>query len=187
MSWKKAIGLLLVLFSLQAAAQRVAVKSNLLYLAAAAPDLGAELVVGEKTSLSISVFGTWSPYWRDRSLEGQPTKLLALQPEFRYWFNGRPLTRFYAGVYGLGAAYDFPFKEVVHKGTAAGAGLTVGYVFNLSKRLNLELSTGSGLLFYWGKRYAGEEGVTSQDGMPNTHGYKLAPGKLGISLVYIIR
>lgn len=187
MSWKKVIGLMLVLLSVQAAAQRVAVKTNLLYLAAATPDLGAELVVGERTSLSLSAFGSYSPYWRDRSLEGQPTSFLAVQPEFRYWFNGRPLTRFYAGVYGLAAAYDFPFREVVHKGTAAGAGLTVGYVVNLGKRLNLELSTGSGLLFYWGKRHAGEEGVTSQDTLPDTHGYKLAPAKLGVSLVYILK
>ena len=168
---------LFVLLSLPAAAQRMAVKTNLLYLATGTPDLGAELVVGERISLSFSVFGSRNPYWRDKSLgEETVTRFIALQPEVRYWFNGRPLTRFYAGVNLLASAYDYPFRERVYQGNAAGAGLTVGYVFNLTRKLDLELSTGAGLLLYRGKR---EEEFTN--------GYKLCPQKLGVTLVYIIK
>ena len=177
---------LLLLLPIAAAAQRFAVKTNVLSLAAASPEVGFELVTGERISLSLSAIGTVNPYWRDRSF-GEDTSLFVLRPEVRYWFNGRPLTRFYAGVSALAAAYDFPYRQVLHKGNAAGAGLTVGYVFNLTRRLDLEISTGTGTVFYWGKRYAGESPLPMEDRMPNTRGYKLMPVDLGISLVYIIR
>ena len=179
---------LCLLLPVSAAAQRFAVKTNALSLAAATPHLGFELVTGEKMSLCLSAFGTYNPYWRDRSLgEATSTSLFVLRPEVRYWFNGRPLTRFYAGIAGLAASYDFPFGSVLHKGNAAGAGLTVGYVFNLGRRLDLEISTGAGAVFYWGKRHAGEGQLPAEDSMTATRGYKMMPVDLGITLVYIIR
>jgi len=187
-SWLVALALLLTL-PFQASAQRLAVKTNVLSLAMATPDLGFELVTGEHMSLSISAYGTHNPYWRDLSAgEDMNTSLFVIQPEVRYWFNGRPLTRFFAGVDAMAVSYDFPLMEVVHKGNAAGAGLTAGYVFNITKRLDLEISTGAGALFYWGKRADTREGaLPAEDGMPQTWGYKLMPNKIGISLVYIIK
>lgn len=182
------VWVLLLLLPLQAAAQRLAVKTNVLSLAATAPDIGFELVTGEKVSLALNMTFAQNPYWRDRSLgEEVPTSFFILKPEARYWFNGRPLTRFYAGVNALAASYDFPLWEVLHKGTAAGVGLTAGYVINLGKRLDLELSTGAGLLFYWGKRHAGGAPFPLEDEMTAVHGYKLTPNHLGITLVYIIK
>lgn len=179
---------LLLLPVLQAAGQQIAVKTNVLSLTAGVPEIGFELVTGEKHSLSVSAFGTYNPYWRDKSLgKDVSTSLFAVQPEFRYWFNGRPLTRFYAGANALAAAYGFSFKGELHKGNAAGAGLTVGYVLNLGSRLNLELSSGAGLLFYWGKRYDGSSPLPPEDQMPATKGYKLMPTHLGVTLVYIIK
>ena len=179
---------LFLLLPLQAAAQRLAVKTNVLSLAMATPDLGFEMVTGEHLSLSVSAFGTSNPYWRDRSLGDDIfTSLFAVQPELRYWFNGRPLTRFYAGVNVLAATYDFPLWEVLHKGTAAGPGLSFGYVLNLGKRLDLEFSSGAGLLFYWGKRFSGDTSIPLEDTMPDTWGYKLVPTQLGVTLVYIIK
>ena len=177
MDWRKIILFLLLTLPIPAAAQRIAVKSNVLYLAAGTPDVGAELVIGERTSLSLSVSGTHNPYWRDKSLgEEVSTRFIALQPELRYWFNGRPLTRFYAGVSMIASAYDYPFRGTLYQGNALGAGLTAGYAFNLTRRLDLELSTGAGLLFFRSKR---EEDFSK--------GYMLCPQKLGVTLVYIIK
>jgi len=179
---------LMLLLPLPGAAQRLAVKTNLLSLAGATPDLGFEVVTGEHASFSLTAFGTVNPYWRDKSLgEEVQTTLFAVQPEFRYWFNGRPLTRFFTGVNALAAAYDFSMVGRLHKGNAAGIGLTAGYVINLTKRLDVEFSTGAGLLFYWGKRYADGTPLPLEDEMPDTWGYKLSPTKLGITLVYIIK
>ena len=179
---------LFLLLPLQAGAQRLAVKTNVLSLAAATPDLGFEMVTGEHLSLSVSAFGSSNPYWRDKSMgEDVSTKFFALRPEIRYWFNGRPLTRFYAGVNVMAGTYDFPLWGTLHKGTVAGPGLSVGYVINLGKRLDLEFSSGAGMLFYWGKRFAEEGYVPAEDKMPETWGYKLTPNQLGITLVYIIK
>lgn len=182
------LALVLMLLPFGAEAQRLAVKTNVLSLGAATPELGFELVCGEKTSLGLSVRGTRNPYWRDLSCgEQTPTTLFALEPELRYWFNGRPLTRFFAGVNALAISYDYPFREELYKGNAAGAGLTAGYVFNLTRRLDLEICVGSGLLFYRGKRQPFEDPLPREDEMPYSRGYKLTPTKLGISFVYIIR
>ena len=179
---------LFLLLPLRSGAQRLAVKTNVLSLAAATPDLGFEMVTGEHVSLSVSAFGSSNPYWRDKSLgEDVSTKFFALRPEVRYWFNGRPLTRFYAGVNILAGTYDFPLWGTLHKGNLAGPGLSVGYVINLGKRLDLEFSSGAGLLFYWGKRFADDTAVPAEDTMPKTWGYKLTPNQLGVTLVYIIK
>ena len=180
---------LLLMLALPAQAQRLAVKTNVLYLAAGAPDLGFELVTGEHVSVSLSAFGTYNPYWRDKSLgEGTQTALFAFRPEIRYWFNGRPMTRFFTGVNLLAGVYDFPLSQAVRKGSMAGAGICAGYVINLTKRLDLEVSSGAGLLFYWGKRADGrEDPIPAQDLMPADWGYKLMPTQLGVTLVYIIK
>ena len=179
--------LLVLLLPVPAAAQRMAVKTNIPSLALGTPDLGFELVVGEHISLSLSASGTYNPYWRDKSAgEDVNTSFLLVQPEVRYWFNGRPLTRFFAGVNTLAASYDFPYRQVIHKGNAAGAGLTFGYVLNLTKRLDIEFSSGAGMVFYWGKR-AGSEAFDLEDSLPDTRGCKLMPTRLGISLVYVFK
>lgn len=177
MDRRKALIFLLLLLPLPAAAQRLAFKTNLLYLAAATPNLEAELVLGERISVAASVWGSRNPYWRDKTVEvDTPTRFIGLQPEFRFWFNGRPLTRFYAGVNLLATAYDYPYRETLFQGNAWGAGLTAGYVFNLSRRLGLEVGGGAGLLFYRGKR--NDEWSS---------GYKLSPNQLRVSLVYIFK
>lgn len=181
--------LLVLLLPVPAAAQRIAVKTNIPSLALGTPDLGFELVVGEHTSLSLSAFGTYNPYWRDKSAgEDVNTSFLIVQPEVRYWFNGRPMTRFFTGVHALAASYDFPLRQVIHKGNAAGAGITFGYVFNLTKRLDIEICSGAGMVFYWGKRVGtGGEAFDLEDSMPDTWGSKLMPTKLGVSLVYVFK
>ena len=181
--------MLVLLLPVPAAAQRMAVKTNIPSLALATPDLGFELVTCEHVSLSLSAFGTYNPYWRDLSAgKDVTTSFLVIQPEVRYWFNGRPMTRFYAGVGALAATYDFPYMQVIHKGNAAGAGLSFGYMLSLSKRVNIEFSSGAGMVFYWGKRQAaGGEAFQTEDSLPDTRGCKLMPTRLGVSLVYIFK
>ena len=186
-----ALGLLLaVAFPREAKAQRLAVKTNVLSWAALTPDIGLELVVGNRTSIAVSAFGTYAP------LKNYPIKLVAIQPEFRYWFNGRPLTREYIGVCAFGATYDLTLpagadRANIFKGDAVAVGLTGGYVFSLGKRWNFELSGGTGLMLFRQKQYF--EGDNYEDyfvgvnSSPNTWGYKIFPVKLAATFIYIIR
>lgn len=165
-------------------AQQFAVKANVLSLAFMTPELGAEIVTGEHTSFAFSVMGNYHPWGRDM-------RLILLQPEFRYWFNGRPMTREFVGVGAFVTAYDISLSERIYKGNALAFGLTGGYVFNLGKRLNLELSGGTGVLIFRQKQYLRddryEQYFTGERSAVNATGYRLFPIKLEVSISYIIR
>lgn len=167
-----------------AAAQQIAVKTNLLGWAAMTPDLGMELITGEKTSLALSVFGHSRPY-------GQDSRLFVLQPELRYWFNGRPLTREYIGISAFASSYDMTVSSHVFAGNALAAGFSGGYVFNLGRRWNLELSAGTGIALFRQKQYWEDDNYDeyflSGPSQVNSWGYKLFPVKLAVSMIYIIR
>ena len=60
-------------------AQQLAVKTNGLMLAAMAPNIGCEFVVGERSSIDISAFGAVNIY-------SNKAKMIGLLPEYRYWF-----------------------------------------------------------------------------------------------------
>jgi len=170
-------------------AQRLAVKTNALSWAALAPDLGLEIVTGERTSLSLSVSGTNMPF-------GLPYQLFVIRPEYRFWFNGRPLTREYVGISAFGTRYALTLpagtgRANVFKGDGIAAGVSGGYVFNLSKRWNFELSGGTGILFFRQKQFFStdnyEQYFVEEVSKPNTIGYKLFPVNLSATFIYIIK
>jgi len=166
-----------------ARAQQLAVKTNVLGLAALSPNLGLEVVTGEHASVALSVMGNYHPY-------GSQMKLLVLQPEFRYWFNGRPLTREYVGIAAFGASYDLALASRVYQGNALALGVSAGYVFTLGTRINLELSAGTGLLVFRQKQYMQDDSYdqyfTGERSVVNASGYKIFPVKLEVSFSYIL-
>ena len=165
----------------EAHAQQVGVKTNALMWAAMTPNAGCEVVIGEHSSLDLSVFGHYKPY-------GMQSELLAFQPEFRYWFNGRPMIREYLGVSSMIAGYDMNISNYVYNGNAASLGLTGGYVFLLGKRWRLDLCGGFSFLFFFQKQYyETDDYYVDKDISYNSWGYKLFPAKLGVSFTYIIR
>lgn len=152
--------------------------------AAMTPDIGLELVTGENTSVGFSVFGHKNPY-------GLKSKLVVLQPEFRYWFNGRPLIREYVGIAAFGASYDMTISSHVYSGNAIGLGLSGGYVFSLGSRLSLELSAGTGIAIFRQKQYWEDDNYDAyffgKASAVNSTGYKLFPVKAAVTLIYILR
>lgn len=182
--------LLLVAFPQKGAAQRLAVKANVLSLAALTPDVGIEVVTGERTSVALSVLGHYNPY-------GLKSKMLAVQPEFRFWFNGRPLTREYVGLCAFVTTYDMSLPSQkqeqpnIYKGDGIALGISGGYVFNLGKRWNFELSGGAGVLVFRQKQYFTgdnyEDYFVGENTAPNSWGYKLFPVKLAATFIYIIK
>ncbi len=165
-------------------AQQVAIKSNGLMWLAMMPNAGCEFVVGERSTIDLSVFGSVN-IW------GNKARILGFQPEYRYWFNGRPMTREYVGVAALGASYDITWGDKVYEGDAGGLGLTFGYVMNLSKRLNVEFFAGCGLVFFQQKQYYEGDHFDDYTGtgavQANAKGYKLLPMKLGVSVSWILK
>ena len=179
-----AVGAMLVC-SNEAKAQQVAVKTNALFWAAMTPNIGCEIVTGEHTSFELSAMGHWRPF-------DLPSKLVSIQPEFRYWFNGRPMTREFVGVTSMIAAYDMTVaKKYVYNGNALMLGLVGGYVFALSDHWNFELCGGFGVLGFKQKQYYINDNYddyfVDEAVKANSMGYKLFPAKLGVSFSYIIK
>lgn len=173
-----------LLFPVVGKAQLLAVKTDAFKLAVMTPNLGLEVVSSDKTSLGVDLFGNYKPWGKDM-------KMLCVQPELRYWFNGRPMVREYIGLSALGATYDITWGKHIYQGEALGLGLTFGYVLDIAKRWNIEFYGGFGPVFYSQKQYyVGDnyedyetEGI-SED---NAKGYSLLPTKLGISISYILK
>lgn len=175
---------LLLIGNEYSSAQQVAVKTNGLMLLTGLPNMGVEFVTGEHTSMDMTVFGGYKPY-------GKNIKLIGVQPEFRYWFNGRPMVREYLGIAALGASYDIQWSKNIYKGDAFGIGATMGYSLILGKRLNLEFYAGFGAVYFRQKQYYINDNFADYEAnnatRTNAHGYKLMPTKIGVSISYIIK
>lgn len=165
----------------EVSAQQVGVKTNALMWAAMTPNVGCEIVVGEHSSIDLSAFGHIKPY-------GLDSRLVAFQPEYRYWFNGRPMVREYIGASVMFANYDMNVSRYVYDGNAISLGLTGGYAFVLSSRWRLDLCAGFGVLLFSQKQYyETDDYFVDKTIAANSYGYKLFPAKLGVSFTYIIK
>lgn len=165
-------------------AQKIALKIDAAKAALWMPNLGAEFSVGDKFSFDVSVFGSYK-IW------GKNYKILAVQPEFRWWLSGRQMTRAYVGVSAIGAHYNLQYSDFWHKGDLIGGGLTFGYAWFLSARWSMEAYAGFGAVVYKENRYKDvktyEDFNPNKDEFGNTSGYLLVPTKLGFSISYILR
>lgn len=169
MSRWKLIVILLLVFSCpsKTKAQLLAVSSDVAMLALQTYNVGAEMTVGNRSTLGLSVMGNYHP-WVLHDM-----RALAIMPEWRYYFSGRPMMYHFVGLTGVLCNFDIDWKGTNHHGDAAGVGLSFGYVLPLSERVNLDFHTGVGLIFYHEK----EQGV----------GNIILPTKFGISLSYILK
>lgn len=175
--------LLLPLLSVRA--QMVAVNTDMLMDVLQIPNMGVEIVVGERSVAGLHAFGSYRPWGKD-------VRVLGLQSEYRYFFSGRPMNSFFVGFGLLASSYDITWAGKVYDGNAFGAGMTFGYVLPLTHRLNLDFHAGFGAIFYRQKEYF-EGDFYDQDystgGLlrPNATGYTLLPTRVGVSLSYILK
>lgn len=180
-------------------AQTVAIKSNLLYDATTTPNLGVEMSVGPKSTVNL-VYGLNPWTFHSESHGDRKAKHWLLMPEYRRWtcstFNGH-----FFGVHAMAGQFnaanvDLPIpgaffggdnltkgvRDHRYQGTYAGAGLTYGYQWILSRHWNLEAEIGLGYNHVWYDKYAcGECGGKIDKGGTNYLGLT----KLGISFMYI--
>ncbi len=180
-----------------AQAQRLAVKTNLLYDLTATANLGVEVALSSKFTLDIS--GNYNGW---NVLDGKQWQHWMVQPEGRYWLCDRFNGHFF-GLHGLYGNYDvYGIKSPVdlydnHKGFMAGGGIAYGYQWILGKRLNIEATIGVGYLYMKYDKYRNNrEGTIMPAVYPpliisdemekgSTKNY-IGPTKIGISISYLI-
>lgn len=177
--------LLLTIIQLPAMAQKVAVSTNVLMDGLQIPNLGAEVVMGERTVLGLHGFATHRPWGKD-------VRMMGFQPEYRYFFSGRPMNSFFVGIGALAVSYDITWSGKVYDGNAIGGGLIFGYVLPLTHRLNLDFYSGFGAIAYRHKEYyKGDfydtDYATGGVIKANAMGYTLLPTRIGVSLTYILK
>lgn len=170
--------LLPALFLTEAQAQRIMLKTNALGWVTGTANAGAELRLSRFTTLNIE--GLVNPM----HIGNYRFHTVALQPEIRYWFEGRPQTHHFVGIMASAAIYDWRLKDTNHRGDALGLGVTYGYSLVLGKRWSMEATIGAGLLYSREYKYTDDEG---NPGFFNNKGTKLFPLKAGLSFVYILK
>lgn len=174
-------------------AQKVAVKSNLLYDATTTINLGAEIGFGSKWSLDVS--GNLN-LWTFR--ENKKIRQVSLQPEARYWFCDI-FNRGFVGLHLMGGDMnagniDLPFcipgadlrklKDSRYEAWFMGAGGTYGYSWIINGRWGIEAALGLGYIRFDYDRYQCHDcGDYVSSGIKNYLGFT----KLGVTLSYIIK
>lgn len=183
---------------LSAGAQKVALKTNLLYDATTTMNLGVEF--GTSVHTSIDVSANYNPWTFS---DNRKMKQLLVQPEFRYWFCERFNGSFVAlhahyGIFNFGGMLPWGFNSgkmfgtienptiLSHRyqGWLAGAGLTYGRHVILSPRWGLEYKIGVGYAYLDYDIYPCKQ-CGKKTGSENKH--YIGPTEAAISLVYMIK
>ncbi len=179
---------LLALGSITAGAQTVGIKTNLLYLGTATPNLGIEFGMGKRFTLSLA--GGYNPV----KLKATETSTPSIEhwlgdAEVRFWTCKR-FDGLFIGLQGLYGDYiieDMPLIELPEKyrydGTAYGGGIVFGNHWALGRRWGVELSAGVGVLFLeYNKIF--NNGGADQGQFKQTY---FGPTKLNLSFMYFFK
>ncbi len=179
--------MLLVLATLQAAAQGVALKTNALYWATTTPNIGLEVQTGRKHTAQI--FYGLNPW---AFSESKKVRHWLLQPEYRYWFC-QSFNGWFVGAHLMGGQFNAggvklpvsildDFEDRRYEGWFVGGGLTAGYQWPLSKHWNLETSIGLGYDYIKYDQFrCGECGEKTESGHANYWGVT----KAAVSIMYM--
>lgn len=181
--------LLFTLITLDSNAQRVAVKSNLLYDATTTMNIGMEFGLSPKWTLDVPInYNPWS------LSDGARLRHFGIQPEVRYWFC-EAFRRTFVGLhahyakFNVGRLNDWPLmsdnmQTNRYQGNLWGAGLSIGYSWALGRDWSLEASLGLGYARVTYDKYPCNECLPKiKDAQKNY----LGPTKAAVSLIYIIR
>lgn len=163
----------------------LAIKNNLLYDLALAPNLEIEVPLGQRWSLNTEYK---CPWWLSHSRDFC-YQLLSGGIEARCWLGNRRhrsrLTGHFIGLYAEGGVYDFQFGSDGYHGKYYGAGgVSYGYTHPLGRNLALEFSLGMGYLTTEYRKYtpSGSDLIQTDSGHYNFIG----PTKAKVSLVWLI-
>lgn len=168
-------------------AQKVAVKSNLLYDLTTTMNLGVEIGLAPKWTLDVPVnYNPWKPD------NGRRLRHWGIQPEVRYWFCER-FNRTFVGLHAhyadfnvgnLPGLFSDNMQKNRYQGHLYGGGFSIGHSWILKKRWSIEASVGLGYARIEYEKYpCAECGSKLKDTGRNYFG----PTKASISFIYLIK
>ena len=183
------IVLMLGCVAFESKAQKIALKSNLLYDATTTMNLGLEFGLARKWTLDVPVnYNPWKPD------NGRRLRHWGVQPEVRYWFC-ESFRRTFIGVHGhyadfnVGGFPDWSFisenmQNTRYQGHLYGGGISIRHSRILRKRCSIEAPVGAGYpLIVYEKYPCATCGTKLKDSSKNYFG----PTKASVSLIYVIK
>ena len=194
----RAAMIFLVLLTVQESKAQFALKTNLLYDALTTPNLGAEIGIGERSTISL-VYGL-NPWSYDSEYGRRKAKHWVVMPEYRWWtctkfdghfigvhamggqFNAANMNIPLPGVFFSGDNLSKGVRDKRYEGWFAGIGVTYGYQWVLSRHWNFEAEIGAGYNYVNYKKFNCSE-CGGKIGEGNTN--YLGITKLGLSFIYL--
>lgn len=161
-------------------AQFYSLQSNVLKLATTTFHVEGSMLLDKHWTLNMSV--SYNPW---NFSDTRKIKHFLIEPGVRYWF-WQPYAGNFISMYAMGARYNVAWDNLLggsyrYQGWGYGLGMTYGRSWLLSKRWNLEVEGGLGLLVAPYTKYRCEHcGDKVKSGT-----YYLPAPKLAVNLIYL--
>ena len=162
-------------------AQRIAITSNLLEDAVLTPNVGVDVVIADRQSLTFDA--SFSPY---KLSEQFHNKRVTIRAGYKYWLN-QSLYAHYVGVDAVLSSSDVGIGRADSRDEYIGLGIGYGYSFIIGKRLNFVPCIGLGVAY--GKSYSGHDHMIKPGlGVEATtrHGFKPILTRFGVTIQYVL-
>lgn len=168
----------LLFFSLSAQSQErtIGIKTNALYWGALTPNLGVEMSLGRKWSVSVDgMYAPWT-FKNNKKYLGW-----AIQPELRWWCC-EAFTRHYVGIHYHYARYNIGEEMYRRDGHLMGGGISYGYIWVVNDHWNIDFNIGVGYARLEYDKFAQKCNKLVEERDRNYWG----PTKAGVTFVYKI-
>lgn len=170
------------------------IRTNMLYDAAALPNIGVEFWLGGAFSAGLN----WQYAWWSKSARHRFWRAYGGDINARWWFGRvskeKPLSGHHLGVYGQMLTYDLEWGKTGYMGGKPhgtlwqrmnwGAGVEYGYSLPVSRYFNIDFTAGFG---YFGGKYYEYRPIDNHDVWMRTRKLNWwGPTKAEISLVWML-
>ena len=174
----------LFFMNISTSAQKIAVKSNLLYDASSSINIGTEFKLGTQTTFDLSAgYNPWT------FSGNKKMKHVLVQPEVRFW----TCESFFGHFWGIHAHYAYynigglpifrTLKDHRYEGWLAGAGFSYGYSWILGDRWSVEATLGVGYAYMsYEKHPCGK----CQPLISDKSKHYFGPTKIGLAFIFLI-
>lgn len=162
-------------------AQRIAVTSNAFEDVILTPNVGIDIVMSDRQSLSFDT--SFAPYRISRSFHN---KSMTFRAGYKYWFS-QAFYAHYIGVDAVAASSEIALGRLSSKDEYVGIGVGYGYSFIIGKKVNLVPHVGIGVAY--GKNYEGYDHMNGSQAVQAvaTPGFRPILTRLGVTIQYILK
>lgn len=182
----KSLFLVASFFLISVMYSQTSLKFNTVTALVGVPNIGLETNLSKKFTFQVDATAS---LWK--SINNAPFKLFILIPEVRY-YPKEATKGFFVGTHIGGASYEFQKWNYINtnyyqKGYSVLYGVTLGYQFEVSPKLNLEIFAGGGYNQGFYKGYFVSTGERYDLAKDYNKSGELIPYRAGLMLVYKLK